>query len=194
MYKSWSIVILCAGHSKRTTTVKQLWNVKNKPLILWQIEHLSKIYPDNIYCITGANREKIESLLSNKQVRIIFNPKYEKGMFTSIKIALSEVKEEKTLFLPVDTPTPDADVYFSLLKYDLAVPTYKGKGGHPVLIARKYFSEILKEANRLDTWLKKQKDLVRLEVKDKNILLNLNTDKEIELWVKSLNNRNINRK
>jgi CTP:molybdopterin cytidylyltransferase MocA len=68
------------------------------------------------------------------------------------------------------------------------IPTFQGKGGHPVFLCPEAIKEILKQdpkTGRLDTILKMRSDTRRIEVASGSILNNVNTPDE---WEKHENN------
>lgn len=159
-------------------------NIEGKHFVLWLSQKLKKLKPKKIYCVVGAYKEKIIPLLKEEKIKILINNDFEKGMMSSIKLGLNNIQEDKTFILPIDCPMTNKKVFKKLLSYELAYPVYNNRGGHPVLISKKYFSEISNNADRLDKWLKNQKNLIRIKVDTEDVLLNLNTDIKIENFIK----------
>jgi len=182
----WVILLLAAGKSSRTNIPKQFVKVEEKPLLLWLIRKLKLLEPIKIYCVVGAYKDKIISMIEKENIEIIINNDFNKGMMSSIKLGIKNIKEEKVFILPVDCPVTNKNIYIELLKYDLAFPVYNKSGGHPVIISKKYFKDIINNAYRLDKWLNNQNDLVKININNVDILLNLNTDEKIERFIKLL--------
>jgi nicotine blue oxidoreductase len=86
-------------------------------------------------------------------VEIVENPEWETGMAASLRAGLSAVlADESVAAMAValaDQPRIGAEAYRRLARAhaegaDLAVATYGGKRGHPVLIGRNYFDEAMR--------------------------------------------------
>jgi CTP:molybdopterin cytidylyltransferase MocA len=83
---------------------------------------------------------------------VIENPYWEEGMSTSLRAGLASVLADRTVTAMVvalaDQPRIGAEAYRRLVLAhadgaELAVATYGGKRGHPVLIGRNYFDEAM---------------------------------------------------
>lgn len=128
----------------------------------------------------------------------LINPQPELGPFSSLQLAL---KWEFPYYfcLPVDVPAPPGPL-FELLERTLlettawaVVPTYQGKGGHPILLTQNFAKVLLQvpiqtpEA-RLDFQLRKlgPDHCYRLPVALPEILCNLNTPSDWQAFVKSI--------
>jgi molybdenum cofactor cytidylyltransferase len=78
------------------------------------------------------------------------NPQPERGMLTSIHAGLAALggapalREERLLVSPADLPLLTAGTVAELLRVQatLAVPTYRGRRGHPLLVAGPLIAEI----------------------------------------------------
>jgi molybdenum cofactor cytidylyltransferase len=94
---------------------------------------------------------EIRQTLSGSGVQYAINENYQRGMLSSVKagLALVSPNADAALFALVDQPMITKDVIDTLIdafiegEKGLALPTYKGKRGHPVIIAAKYFDEIM---------------------------------------------------
>ncbi|KQC13193.1 MAG: hypothetical protein APR63_01040 [Desulfuromonas sp. SDB] len=182
MKKLWSILLLAGGKSSRTTIPKQLFVVEQKPLICWQIEKCLEYHPGNVYVVLGANYSSIRGHLTPYPVKIIHNSSWDKGMISSVKIGLESIQENQVFIHPVDVPIPGKSVFTKLLEYQCAVPTYQGKKGHPVLISKRYYQDLISSAQRLDHWINQSNVFQLVDTDDPDILLNLNTDRELKQW------------
>ena len=146
-------VILAAGKAERMGELKQLLSWEENNTIMGKvIDNLlaADIIDDQLRIVLGAEKEKIHGYLSNKyksnlisdKIALIHNPDYEKGLLTSVKIALKDLPEdtEHILFTLADKPFITAkiykEVYNEFLNRSPAVmlPKYNGTKGHPVII------------------------------------------------------------
>jgi broad specificity phosphatase PhoE/CTP:molybdopterin cytidylyltransferase MocA len=104
---------------------------------------------EDIWVVTGFNREQLVPMLGN--AKEVYNPDFDRGMFSSIKAGVRAVPPELDGFflLPVDCPLIPANVIEQLITAfepgsdHFYVPCYKGKKGHPLLIPRHYRKEII---------------------------------------------------
>jgi len=137
----------------------------------------------------------------------VYNADYESGMFSSVKAGIRCITEnqrancggEKTSFdsseeegalcaallFPVDVPLVSAGTIRGLIAaYEagdpsrFAVPVYKEKNGHPLLIPREYFSEIIAftgEGGLKEIRNKRLAEMLRYEVSDAGCVLDMDT-------------------
>ncbi len=189
MIKTHSVIILAAGKSSRMGEAKFSLKYNDK---LTFIEKLIKTYQD-FNCkeiIVVLNKEGLEvfknlAIKNLKSVKIIENNHLEYERFYSIKLGLSDLELESSVFIQnSDNPLINNlllnNLILNLDEYDYVNPYYNGKGGHPVLLSQKIVKSIITEkANDLNLkeYLKgfSQK---KLQQKDKNVLININTPSE----------------
>lgn len=139
------------------------------------IEHLLSILKEcpinDISIVTGFEHTAIEKHFINQSVNLVFNPKFENGeMINSIQTGLNSVSPETDAVLLVlaDQPNLESSVVCKLVdayqkgKGGVIVPSYQMRRGHPHLIARKYWEEILalKEGQNLRDFFKNTGDKI----------------------------------
>ena len=168
-------IILAGGKSSRMGQNKILLPYQGKPLLYYALESMSKVC-DHIIVVTGKYDQEIRRALEGKNVDVVYNPNYEKGMFSSILAGVSHVDGD-FFILPGDCPFVEPATFETLLRgtKDIRVPNYQGNDGHPIFISYKYKSELL--SLPLDYNLKlfrDSKDYEIINVEDKNIVVNLN--------------------
>ena len=184
-FESCSVLILAAGNSSRMKSPKFALQFNKSQSFL---EKIVQIYTE-FGCeeiIVVLNQEGISLLdhlhLKLKNVKIVLNDHPEWERFYSIKLGIQGLSKQHPVFIHnVDNPFVTAAILESLISKDVTtnyvVPTYNGKGGHPVLISNKVCQKlILTEKNDLilSDFLK-QYDKKRVAVEDQNILVNINT-------------------
>lgn len=97
-------VILAAGFSTRANTFKMTLEFKGKTILENVIDNMS-LYVDRIIIVGGYRIEEIEKIVKRyEKVELIFNDKYEEGMFSSIKKGISKVSGDKFFLTPGDYP------------------------------------------------------------------------------------------
>ena len=194
--KNFPLILLAAGKSSRMGTAKGLVPFKGKTLLDFQIESYLSAGGENIFLVLGADQALYQERIPLTELtKIIHNPCPELGQFSSIQIALKELllirNYSGCFILPIDVPLIDKSILKKLINgitpdTKVCQPTYLGKGGHPVLVMKKwikYLTElnIYDQSSRLDTQigLLKQNEIKKITLDDKNILLNINTPDDL---------------
>ncbi len=147
-----SAIILAAGESNRMGQPKLLlpWGS------MTVLEHVLMVYQagglTDLLVISGGARTEVEELAKVHQVKCIFNPDYKGGeMVSSIQLGLKAQNDsvEATLICLADQPQVQPKVIKLILaryakhKDALIVPSYQMRRGHPWLIARPLWSELI---------------------------------------------------
>lgn len=144
-------LLISAGLSGRMGQFKPLMLYKDKLFIVTIVEKLLTVC-EKVVVVTGFQKEKIESIINSQfsvHVECIFNPNYEKGMFTSLQAGLKKLKNlDWIIYHFVDQPFHDEKFYRELITQidddiDWLQPCYNGKEGHPVLFKKSIFEKIL---------------------------------------------------
>lgn len=189
-------VILAAGYSSRAESFKMELEINRKAILQRCIESL---YDEcnEIIVVSGYKNEKINKLVEGySKVRVVYNEEFHKGMFSSVKRGIQEVTMERFLLTPGDYPLINKEVVKKLLeqKDTVVIPSFNGKGGHPILLSSKLINEILDEPedSNLKIFLSKKK-CTYLNVSDKGILLDVDTLEDYD-YVKKILEKNKNQK
>ena len=146
-------LILAGGRSSRMGALKPLLPVNGKPAIQWAVETFKEAGISDVRVVVGFRSEQLIQVLETLGVKIIVNPDPERGMFSSIQEGLRSFSDTADAFflMPADMPMLRSQTIEKLLKvydqslYSVIYPTYLGERGHPPLITRRCFSEILTE-------------------------------------------------
>jgi molybdenum cofactor cytidylyltransferase len=143
-------IILAAGESRRMGEPKMLLPYKGKTIIEKVIENVLSSNIEKVLVVTGAQHEAIISVISGLKVINCYNEQYREGMLSSVKCGFRSLPEDAGCALVfqgdqpfIDSPTINRVIegYMKSGK-GIAIPVYKGKRGHPVLINCKYREEI----------------------------------------------------
>lgn len=178
-----TVVLLAAGKSSRTSSLKQLYEVNGEYLINVQIRRLQS-YGFNVAVVLGYEYNKIRTIV-NDSVTIVHNEQYEKGMFSSVKTAMRTLNDEQIIFCHVDRPIPNLAVFNALLESDspIAVAFYHGKKTPPIRIEPSMKMRLLNsDLERLDHWINAQNDVAYVEVNDPKVHYNANTDETLKKY------------
>jgi molybdenum cofactor cytidylyltransferase len=149
-------VVLAAGKSSRMGVNKLLLEVEGKTVLDRLLESLTQTV-DEVIVVIGYNPDPITKIAKAHDVRIAYNPDYDKGMTTSFQAGLNVVKGSDAVFLVLGD---QLCLRPEFLKRMLAAledlpgalivsPIYNGTRGHPVLFNAQLFSEILSHKGTL---------------------------------------------
>lgn len=131
-------VILAAGLSSRMGYNKMLLPIKGKTVI----EHCIDAFYDacsKIIVVTGMDDDRIRAVLRPYfKVCCLYNPDYEQGMFSSVKIGIGKVDSRRFFITPGDYPLLKRATIHSLIQTRavLTQPVCHGTNGHPILLDR----------------------------------------------------------
>ncbi|SES80655.1 nucleotidyltransferase family protein [Thalassotalea agarivorans] len=87
------LILLAAGASKRLGQPKQLIDIGNKALIVYQIEKLIAAKRNvqaqvSISCVLGANHELCQPHITDLAVDVVINQAWQQGMSTSLQCGI----------------------------------------------------------------------------------------------------------
>lgn len=68
--KNIAILVLAAGKSSRMKRIKQLEKINNKTLLDITLEKVKEVFFENIFCVVGANADKIKAEIANQKYSI----------------------------------------------------------------------------------------------------------------------------
>ena len=86
-------ILLAAGQSKRMKSENKLIKLyKNKPLINYSLNVLTKSKANKIIIVLGHQSKEVKKIIKkNKKIIFTYNKNYKKGMASSIKTGLKKV-------------------------------------------------------------------------------------------------------
>jgi CTP:molybdopterin cytidylyltransferase MocA len=143
-------IVLAAGLSRRMGRFKPLLEIGGQALA----DRVISIFRQNgvaVYLVAGWQQEKLCSGIINRDIRVVENADYDKGMFTSVQAGLRHLGEDCRAFfvMPVDIPLVRPATVKRLLEVfekddgKILYPVFKGKRGHPPLVPIRLKDEIL---------------------------------------------------
>jgi len=147
-------IVLAAGKSKRMGKNKLLLKLGGKRLIDHILDTLEASKVDEIIVVLGYKpweaMEVVEPRLNH--IKVVVNERYEKGMTSSFKIGLKQVKRVDAALLVLGDQLILDPKFINVMikrmernrsKALIISPIYKGKKGHPFLLSKELFNEIL---------------------------------------------------
>lgn len=182
-------LVLAAGQSKRMGQPKMLLPWGERTVLEQVIATFKAAGVDDVLVVTGGAREQVEALVGNS-ARWIFNPGYaESEMLSSVQVGLAELKPETEAVLIGlgDQPqVQERSVRLVLDEYrksgtSIVVPSFQMRRGHPWLVARSQWEEILSTqspASLRDFLNRHQDEICYVEFDNNSILQDMDTPED----------------
>jgi len=113
------ILLLTAGKSSRMGQPKALLSIKGQSLISYQIDRLKELGLP-ITVVLGAYADAISNAATSKEVRLVLNKDFEKGMGSSIAFGTTSIQNtnpeiDAILVCAIDQPLIPLDHFKNLL-------------------------------------------------------------------------------
>ena len=147
-------LLLAAGRSTRMQGHnKLLLPLGGQPLLTHAARALARSAVTGVIAVTGHDRASVERALEGESLTRVHNPAFETGMASSLKAGLAAMPGDAdgVLVCLGDMPAVRAGDIDRLISafdptagHDIIVPVFGGKRGNPVLLARRFFPEILR--------------------------------------------------
>ncbi len=182
-------IVLAAGESKRMGEPKLLMPWGKSAVLQTVISTLQSAGVRDILVVTGGARQQVESLVG-KTVQTIFNENYANGeMLNSIQIGLKEKMREASAALIClgDQPQIQERSVREIIETwnqhrgRIIVPSYEKQRGHPWLIARELWDEIMamRAPKSMRDFLNKHKnEIFYVEADTPSVLQDLDTPED----------------
>ncbi len=179
-------VILAAGASVRMGAPKAQIPYRGRTFL----EHLLEVAQHPRVglkrVVLGAGASELREKIALDLASIVFNPDWQKGQLSSIQAALRSLPPGETegaiLFL-VDQPLITAPLVADLIKkFDaggkpIAISTYHGRRGHPVIFRSDLYGELLAApldiGARAVVWAH-AREILEVPTEEEGVVLNLN--------------------
>jgi CTP:molybdopterin cytidylyltransferase MocA len=187
-------IILAGGLSTRMKELKPLLPLGNATVADYVMSIFRSIGVD-VLLVVGYRQEEIVSVIKQKDIKIVINPDYAKGMLSSVQAGVRCIQPEHQAFfiLPVDIPLVKLSTIEKLKNTwihqpdNVIYPAFKGKRGHPPLIPATLAPGILswKKDGGLKTFLELYEELaLDVPVNDSFILFDVDTPEDYEELLK----------
>lgn len=183
--KKVGAILLAAGRSRRMGAFKPLLSFGKRSVVESCVEYLSQGGVDWIVIVVGHRSEDIRRQVHGDRVTFAINPDPSSEMGASIAVGVSHLPEHvgAVVISLVDYPAVPPSVVTTLIsEWDsgslLVKPTWKGRGGHPVLVdlsLRMELRSLDPEGGLKELFNRHQKDVRRVEVASPYIARDIDT-------------------
>ena len=143
-------ILLAAGRSRRMGAFKPLLPFGPQTVIESSVANLRASGVAEIVVVIGHGGDEIREKLGTPGISYAGNPDPDTPMGVSVALGLKQLGEQfgAVLITPADHPAIPGDTIKLIVREwergaCLVQPEYEGRGGHPVLVDRKYFDELL---------------------------------------------------
>jgi CTP:molybdopterin cytidylyltransferase MocA len=146
-------IILAAGESSRMRTDKALLTYRGRTFLEAILSTLHGAGIDRVVVVLGHHAEEIRRAVDLSSAQAVVNTDYRRGQTSSLQAGLRALETENleaVVLCLVDHPAVSAETLRKLVESfktsgsNVAVPTFQGQRGHPVLIGRALFAELKK--------------------------------------------------
>jgi molybdenum cofactor cytidylyltransferase len=155
-------VLLAAGFSSRMKRWKPALPVGDTTVIQQTAEH-ARAGGGRIIVVGGKGSAELRQLLADRgreegpPVLLVLNPVPERGMLSSVRIGIHEVRTARYFVVLGDMPFVREETYLRLMKAaadgsgqaaDVIIPRWRGREGHPVLLSAEHTQAVLAADSR----------------------------------------------
>lgn len=175
-------IVLAGGFSSRTQMNKLELTIKGEPILRIVVMTLQQCCHD-IIVVGGHYYNEVAKMLEDMEhVRVVNNPNYNEGMFSSVLTGVAYMTRDFIL-IPGDYPFILESTYNSIINTEgeMVVPTYKGRKGHPIFIRQQLIHPLLMESPLSNLKIFRDRyQVTYLPVEDEGILIDIDTIEEYE--------------
>lgn len=188
-------IVLAAGLSTRMGYPKALMPWGSRSIVSYIVAVLEKSSIAPIFVVAGGVFQEIErELINEKTCCVVYNPQYQNGeMIVSLKTGLRLLSEDiHAVFVVLgDQPQIESSIVAQIAeeyrqkKHKLIVPSYQMKRGHPWLLSRDLFEDMLSTPDdlKLNEFHKSHiNDIFHLPVDSASILQDLDTPEDYKKY------------
>jgi molybdenum cofactor cytidylyltransferase len=185
-YKPLAAVILSGGESRRMGSPKALVSYRGKTFVEHLIEVTRHPRVGLTRIVVGAHADEIRERLAMLSDEIVVNPHWSDGQLSSIQAGIRSLPEgitEGMILCPVDHPMVSAALVTQLIaQFDasgqsIALPTYRGRRGHPLIFRASLYGELLAAPAQIGArqvvW-RHENDTRQVPSDEEGVVLNIN--------------------
>lgn len=187
--KSVAGLILSAGKSERMGTPKALLKIFGTTFL----EHVLGEAEDSglarVTIVLGHQPERILGALPHLRNRVVVNQDYELGQLSSLQCGLKGLgpSVDGAMVFLIDYPFVHRALVKRLLaafegsNLPLVIPSFQNRRGHPMILARELFDELLQtplDRGAITVVRKHQERILHVNVDDPGVLIDVDTPEE----------------
>ena len=147
-------VILAAGNSTRMGKGnKLLKNIGGAPLVRNTAIEMLKSDLDTCSIVLGYQSDKVAAVIKDLDIKLILNPRWEKGQSSSLMAAINNLDATYTdiLIMLGDLPAVKSSHINRIIeehlltdnrKSRITIPSFKGQKGNPIIWGRSFFNDL----------------------------------------------------
>jgi molybdenum cofactor cytidylyltransferase len=184
----YAAIILAGGLSTRMKQFKPLLPL-GEVTITDRVIDLFLNEGVDVFLVAGYRHDDITAGIRKRDITIVYNPDYEKGMFSSVQAGIRQLNAGYEAFFtsPVDIPLVSPATIQRLMEAGeenpgkIVYPVFEGKRGHPPLIPAALAPAILgwEKGGGLRAVLKSKESLaLEIVVPDSFILFDIDTPED----------------
>lgn len=192
-------IILAAGYSSRMGDFKPLMKLGSYRAIEHAVRCFLLAGVFDVRVVTGFRAEELVEAVKPLGVTVVYNPDFDKGMYSSVKAGLKTLEPGVQAFfvLPVDHPLITPATIKKIIscgtqgQQSIVYPVFNGRRGHPALISTSYKDVIVNGSypDGLQGFLTEHEHKAcEVDVRDKAVLLDMDTPKDY-LYLQSYHRR-----
>lgn len=178
-------LVLAAGESRRMGQDKALLEYQGQPFLEVILGNLREAGVSRVVVVLGHNADRISNAVHLGDAELVVNSDYRLGQTSSLQAGLRALDLSEVagiLLCLVDHPAASADVMMALQDAfrqtgaTVVIPVHHERRGHPVLISRALFKELLAldPAQGANTVIHKYRNATySMEVDDAGVLLDI---------------------
>ena len=144
-------IVLAAGRSRRMGRPKQVLPLGGADTVIQVVTRRLRPHVDTVVVVVGHVAGQVAALLAADEVTLAVNDDVDRGMLSSVQCGLRAAGPDRDGYLvclgdqPGVEPAILAAITAAAAQADkgIVMPTFGGRRGHPVYLARRYYEEIL---------------------------------------------------
>ena len=146
-------IVLAAGRSSRMGALKPLADVDGRTLLERAVGAFTQAGVDDVVVVAGHRRDEVAAVATAAGARVVTNPAYDQGMYSSLRVGVQSLDLAVTRFfvLPADVPLVRPETIGRLIRQgrvarggaaEVVYPLWDGAEGHPPLLSGALRAEI----------------------------------------------------
>jgi molybdenum cofactor cytidylyltransferase len=184
-------VVLAAGTSSRMGEPKQLLRLGERTVLGQTLDNLRNTHIEQIVLVLGFVAEKIARQIDLGGFTLVINDQFREGMGSSLRSGIAALNPEvnAALIVLADQPFVRPATLDQLIDgyvescAQIAIPTYRGFRGNPVLLDRSVFAEVMELTGDIGCraiFGDHTEGIVKVPVDDVGILLDIDNKSDFE--------------